>query len=273
MIDDKLLLLKRHTCSGGLSDEVLREIASACDLIRAEPGDYLHRVNQKAESVFLLIHGRVKQTVVDIRGNVAAQRFHTAGGQFGALAAALRESAPMDLVVIEPATLLRLEYSSALELTQKHEAFRHNFSKLIADSVLNILLKDRSQKQPALVGVFHQTSATRPLTRKLVIRLRELDEKPQVLSDHPDWEPIKDVPYFSLKDPEGYLPIEEVREKVKLWADTKRALIDVDSSIDDERASLIAEICDKIFWCVTPENWQASLPKLRSIIETGSELA
>ena len=80
MIDDKLLLLKRHTCSSGLSDEVLREITSACDLIRAEPGDYLHRVNQKAESVFLLIHGRVKQTVVDVRGNVAAQRFHTAGG-------------------------------------------------------------------------------------------------------------------------------------------------------------------------------------------------
>jgi NTE family protein len=267
VIDDKLLLLKRHTCSSGLSDEVLREITSACDLIRAEPGDYLHRVNQKAESVFLLIHGRVKQTVVDVRGNVAAQRFHTAGGQFGALAAALRESAPMDLVVIEPATLLRLPYTSVLELTKKHEAFRQNFSKLIAESVLNTLLKDRSQKQPALVGVFHQTSATRPITRKLVIRLRELDENPQVLSDHPDWEPIEDAPYFSLKGPEGYLPIEEVREKVKLWADTKRALIDVDSSIDDERASLIAEICDKIFWCVTPENWQASLPKLRSIVE------
>ena len=266
MIDDKVLLLKRHACSHGLSDEAICEIAGACDLIKSEPGDYLHRANQKFESVFLLVHGRVKQTIVDIRGNVAAQRFHTAGGQFGALAAALRESAPVDLVVIEPATLLRLEYPAALELTKKHEAFRHNFSKLIADSVLNILLKDRSQKQPALVGVFHQTSATRPITRRLVTRLRELDEKPQVLTDQTDWEPIEDIPYFDLKDKEGYIPLEDVREQFKLWADTKRAFIDVDSAIDFERASTIAEVCEKIFWCVTPENWQASLPKLRSIV-------
>ncbi len=70
MTEDKFLLLKRHVCSEGLNDTLVREIADECELVRLEPGDYLHRAKDKFNSVFLLIHGRINQSILDFRGNV-----------------------------------------------------------------------------------------------------------------------------------------------------------------------------------------------------------
>ena len=266
MITDKFLLLKRHVCSEGLSEEAIHEIAAECELIRVEPGEYLHRANQKLESVYLLIHGRVRQSVLDIAGRVAAQRFLVAGATIGALAAALNEPTPMYLVAEDPTTLLRLDYPTALELTKKHAVFQQNFSKLIAEAVLGMLTKDRNQKKPALVAVFHQSPATQPITQRLMLRLQQLGETPHFMSDQLDWEPIEGVSFFGLRNDAGYVPIEDVAKQFELWSDYKRAFIDVDAGVDMTRALRIAEICDKLFWCVTPENWQASLPRLRAIV-------
>ena len=117
MTEEKFLLLKRHVCSDGLSDQVVQEIADECELVKCEAGEYLHHAKQKFDSVFLLSHGGVRQSLVDFRGNVIVQRHQTAGAQFGALSAALGEQSQIDLVVEEPTTLLRLDYQKALELT------------------------------------------------------------------------------------------------------------------------------------------------------------
>ncbi len=266
MIEDKFLLLKRHACSHGLSDEAIREIANASELIRAEPGQVLHHANEIFDSVYLLIHGRVKESIVDILGNVSIQRFATAGAQIGALAAALGKPAPMDVIAEEPTTLLRLDYSVAQALTKKYADFQQNFSKLIAEAVLGLLLKDRSQRQPAVVGIFHQGPASRPLTPRLIQRLRELDETPHVMSDDPGWMPIEQLPFLHLKRNGGYLPVEEIRDQYNQWSESRRTIADVDAAIDLKNALMIAEVCEKIFWCVTPDNWQASLPRLRELV-------
>ena len=96
--DDKFLLLKMHPASRGLADRVIREIADAAELVRCEPGQHVYRANEVLTSVYLVMHGRLKQSLVDSRGNVLTTRFQTAGGQFGGLAAALAEPAPVDCV-------------------------------------------------------------------------------------------------------------------------------------------------------------------------------
>ena len=82
--DDKLLLLKSHVVARGLSDNALQEIAGAAELIRLAPGDYMHRAMHPLSTVYLIVHGRLKQSVVDINGNQLMQRFLTRGTQFGA---------------------------------------------------------------------------------------------------------------------------------------------------------------------------------------------
>ncbi len=267
MTDENYFLLKRHGCSHGLSDDVVREIADECELIQCKSGEYLHRANQPFNSVYMLIHGRIKQSLIDIHGNVMLERYQTAGGQLGALAASLGEPSPINMVAAEPTTLLRLDYQKALALTKKHDVFRQNFSRLIADGVRNMLMKDRRQEKPVRVTVFHQSPTTRPLTRKLIERLRALGEQPCILNDQTDWQPMDDVPHYCVIRDGHYVQHQEVRDQVNEWSDAKRTFIDIDATIDPARAANLVMFSDKILWCVTPSNWKESVDRLTAIAE------
>ena len=212
----------------------------------------MHRANHPFDSVFMLVHGRVKQSLIDGQGNVIFQRYQTSGGQMGAMAAALGEPSPVNMVAEEPTTLLKLNHQKAIELTRQHEVFRANFSRLIADSVRNLLLKDRHHKKPALVVVFHESPATRPLTRQLINRLKTLGENPCVLNDQTDWQPMEDVPYCCPVQDGVAMVEQDVREQVHLWSDSNRIFIDASSAYDPARASNLVEVSDKVLWCVTP---------------------
>ena len=54
---------------------------------------------------------------------------------------------------------------------------------------------------------------------------------------------------------------------MNLWSDSKRTFFDVDAAFDLDRAFEIAEFCNTIFWCVTPDNWQQSVSRLTAIVE------
>lgn len=120
MTNDRFLLLKMHPCSEGLSDEVVREISEKCELLQSDAGVILHRVNEPITSVYLVIHGRIKQSLIDIRGNVLMERQQVAGAQVGALAAALGEPSPIQIEVMEPTTFLSLNYKTLFELLRKY---------------------------------------------------------------------------------------------------------------------------------------------------------
>ncbi len=266
MTDDKVLLLKMHDCAKGLSEEVVREIANECELMKVDSGEFLHQANQPFDSIYMVIHGRAKSSLLDIRGNVISQREETAGGQFGALAAALGEPLPLDVVAIEPTTLLRLNYQKALALTKQHDAFRQNFTRSVAESVRSLVLKDRRPKRPGLVSIFHQSPATRELTRKLIQRIQQLGENPCVLNDQSDWQPMKDVPYRCLIQNGTYLTERDVRDQINHWTDSRRIVVDVDATIEYSRISNIIEVSEMVFWCVTPDHWKASIDRLKSVL-------
>ncbi len=267
MTDDKVLLLKMHDCAKGLSEEVVREIANECELMKVDSGEFLHQANQPFDSIYLVIHGRAKSSLLDIRGNVISQREETAGGQFGALAAALGEPLPLDVVALEPTTLLRLNYQKALALTKQHDAFRQNFTRSVAESVRSLVLKDRRPKRPGLVSIFHQSPATRELTRKLIQRIQQLGENPCVLNDQSDWQPMNDVPYRCLIQNGTYLTEREVRDQINHWTDSRRIVVDVDATIEYSKISNIIEVSEMVFWCVTPDHWKASIDCLKSVLE------
>ncbi len=267
MTDDKVLLLKMHDCAKGLTEDVVREIANECELLKVDSGEFLHQASQPFDSIYLVIHGRAKSSLLDIRGNVISQREETAGGQFGALAAALGEPLPLDVVAMEPTTLLRLNYQKALALTKRHDAFRQNFTRSVAESVRSLLLKDRRPKRPGLVSIFHQSPATRELTRKLVQRLQQLGENPCVLNDQSDWQPMNDVPYRCLIQDGTYLTEREVRDQINHWTDSRRIVVDVDAAMEYSKISNIIEVSEMVFWCVTPDHWKASIDCLKSVLE------
>ena len=157
MTDDKLLLFKSHECSHGLSDEALKEISDAAELVRCDSGEYLHRANDPMTSVYLVVHGRLRQSLVDMHGKELLQRFLTRGMQFGALGAAQAEPIPVNVIAQEPSALLKFDFSKALEFTRKHATFGLNLTRLIAGMVRQVLMPDRHKKKPTLVAVFHES--------------------------------------------------------------------------------------------------------------------
>jgi len=263
--DDKVLLLQMHSCSEGLNDEALVEIANAAELLRYDTGDYIHHANQQITSVFLIIHGRLESLIVGVHGNVLLRRNHTAGDQFGAIGAALSEPTEIDVIARVPSTVLRLDYSTALKLTKKHEKFRQNFSRLIATQVRGFLHPKTSRPKPTIVAIFHESSASRPLTLRLIHRLLALEESPCLFSDRDDWQSIDNVPYRSLLEGDQTLKENEIRKQIHAWKDSERVFIDVDAALNSDTASQVMEFSEKVLWCVSPNNWKSAVTQLSAI--------
>ena len=262
---DKFLLLKLHPCAEGLSDEVVHDISNQCDLLRCESGEILHKANDPMPFVYLVIHGRVKLSLIDIQGNVLLERYQVAGTQVGALAAASGEPSPMQVEIVEPSTLLRLNYQTLFKLTKQHDQFRQNMSRIIAEAVNGALMGERRKKLPRLISIFHQSPSTRELARRLVIRLHDLGQNAFVVHDQPDWTPVDGVPHYCMLQNGRYASDSEVRQEIDKMPDRKPIILDLDAAIPVKRISDVVEISEKVFWCVTPETWRKAAALLVEI--------
>jgi predicted acylesterase/phospholipase RssA/CRP-like cAMP-binding protein len=263
MTNAKVRLLQLHPCSRGLSDEALEEIAQAAEEIRCEPGDVVCRAEEPVTSIYLVIHGRLRFYLLDVHGNVVIQRFQTAGRLFGGMAAVLSEPTPVNCVAEDPSLLLRIDHKTTLELSRKFSAFHANYVRLIADSVKQVLFDDRVPIRPGLVAFFHQSDDTRIVSKKLLQRLTEIGESPGVFSDRPT--EIEGVRELRILGADRDSTPEEIQRQAAEWLQTGRVILDLDTAADPERVAGGFERCEHVFWCVTPDNWEASVDRLRRI--------
>jgi NTE family protein len=264
-IDERLHLLKLHPCSRGLSEDALQEIAESAELIQCSPGAYVHRTGEPVTAIYLVIHGRIRVSVVDLQGRKIMDRYQGAGGQFGGVAAALAEPSPVECVAQDPSTLLKIDYRKCLELTKKHDVFRVNFARTMAESVKNSIFNDRLPNRPRIVAFFHQADGTRIVSQKLFRRLVEYGEQLGVLTDRADDLPLEGWCQCRVFGGERDWSVEEVRTQSAQWLESGRVFADCSTAIDLVRAASTLEKCELAFWCVTPRNWQASVPRLREI--------
>ncbi|MCA9229514.1 MAG: patatin-like phospholipase family protein [Planctomycetales bacterium] len=263
--DERQLLFKMHPCSKHLSKEALREIASAMELVRCSIGQVVHRPDELVTSVYLIVHGRLRVAAVDGQGNTVMQRYIGAGDQFGGVAAALTEPSPLTCVAEDPSTLLRIDYAKGMELTRKHDAFRLNFTRLLADSVRRTVFNDRLPTQPQLVAFLHESDETRIVSQRLFKRLVELGEMPGVFTDQADFETVEGIRQRQTLGGERDWTLEEAIHEAARWLESGRLFIDYSRQVGPEHAAIVLERCQLVFWCVTSENWECSVQFLQEI--------
>jgi len=252
-------------CSHGLSNEAIEEICDAAELEQFEPGEYLHRSNEVMTSVCLIVHGRIKQTLIDMHGRVMLERFLTRGSQFGLLGAAEAEPVPVDIIAVEPTAVLRIDFDTTRQLARKHDSFGLSLTRLIAGMVRQVLQSDRAPNKPSLITIFHETSTSRQLTGRIIRRFLEMGETPCLMSDQPGAEPIQNVPFRDLIEDGQQLTREDIRRQINLWSDSKRVILDVDAAIDPVSASLLVEFSDQVLWCSNSEAVDSTVYRLKAI--------
>jgi len=266
MSDRKLLLLKSHQCSDGLTDDELNEVANHLELVEYETGEYAHHANDDIKNVNLIVQGRFRVSFMDRHGNSFLEKFLTRGDQFGAVAAALGEPLSASVNAEEPSITLKLDYKVALDLTKRIDVLRMNFAQSIARDYQSMVFGKKPRQRSAVIAVFRGSDVGHcSLTPRLVRRLKELGESPSVLSDRNDWEPIEGVPFRSLVEDDHHLAPDEIRRQVNQWSDSKRVFLDVDSSLDPDTAAIAVKMSVEVLWCVTPSDWKLAVEQLKAI--------
>ena len=254
-----------HDCSAGLDDEAMQEIAEYAKLVRYEPGDVIHPMDQVLESVYLVVQGRVKATAYNMNGQESLTRILSRGNQFGGLAAALAEPLPLTVVSHGHSALLEFNYQDALQLTMKHPKFRENMSRLVAQDARKLIFGHKERKKPGFMALFHESSESRELTRRLVARLAELGEDPCVLSDADENVAIEGVRTRSLLENGKTLSIAEMRKQAREWADSRRVMMDLDASLNLFETTDVLKAAEQIFWCLKPSQWDRVNKKLAEL--------
>lgn len=267
-VDERFQLLKLHPCAEGLEDDAVREISDAAEIIRCEAGQTVVRPHEALTSVYLVVHGRLRLQLLDVQGRVVMQRYQTRGGQVGGTAAALGEPQPFVCTAEDPSVLLRFEYATALDLAQRHNAFRANFARLMAESVKQAILNEKTPTPPRVAAILHCSDETRAISRRVLERLLQLGESPHVFSDRRL--NLAGLDERSFVEEGRALDPEEMRRQAADLLKTGRILFDVEMGMDPAIASRATETCEQIYWCVTPANWQRSLELLRGPLARAS---
>ncbi|MCP4888985.1 MAG: cyclic nucleotide-binding and patatin-like phospholipase domain-containing protein [Rubripirellula sp.] len=260
--DYKVTHLKRLSWSKGVSDAAIQEIANVGEYVQVQDGEFVHRAEDKLTEVFFVISGRLRATALDLFGKQVLVRPLLRGAVFGLFSIAQPEQANTSLVATEPSTGIRLGIKELLALMSQHPDLQMSLYRLAANIVRQIVMVDRSKEKPSVVGVVHQSPASRPLTPRLVKRLMDIENPPCVAGDDPNWQQIEGIPYRLLFENGKILDSQQRRAQLKEWADHGRVFIDLDTNHDLAEFVQLFSFVDTILWCVRPQDTDAAKQKL-----------
>ncbi len=266
VLRDKNLLLATHPSARGLSQEAIAEISDAAELREYEPGDVLHAPGDVVETICLVVHGRLRQTLFDMQGHVIAERMQKSGGQFGAISAATGEAVRLECVAEDPTVVLAIDYEVAHSLSNKFPLFRSNVSRMIAEGIQQTLFKDTRPKRPRLVTMIHQDESTRHVTERLYRRLGELNDTFACMSDYEQNETLQGVPYLFVKESSKLISQASARTQAVKWLEEGRQVFgDFLATLDRQRIADVVETTDLVLWLITPDNWRTAVQRLQEL--------
>lgn len=262
---EKVVFLRMHDCTDGLDDEAVAEIATHAEVEHHESGDVIHRPDDVMTSVYLVVGGQTRHSALNVHGQVIMERIYSHGDQFGGLAAALAEPVPVRVVSHGPSVLLKFDYQALLELTLKYPLFRTNVARMIARGAGQLLSGHKHRKKASLVAVYHESPASRELTVRLIRRLHELGEDPCLLTDQDPAPGLDGLRCRTLVRGGRALSYEEIRREVREWSDAKRIFLDLSSDGGVLNPTDVRLLCEQVFYCVRPDQWETVAERLRSL--------
>jgi NTE family protein len=256
--------LRRLEWAAGLSDKTLTAITNAADWVEFHAGEVVIEFESEITHVCFLITGRMEATLYDSLGKEIQKDIFVRGSVIGLFSLSLSERSHLQVQATEPSTAIRLTRAGLLQLTAQHPEFQLAMFRAAAGLFKRFVMVDRSLPKPSVVGIIHQSEASRPLVGRLARRLRELGESPCIAGDDERWKPDRDIP-FKLLDGEG----REVRQDIlKDWAAHRRLLVDFRADHSPEALMRVLSYLDLALWCVRPQDAPSALHLLQELVKS-----
>jgi NTE family protein len=253
--------LRRLDWAKGLSEETFAAITNTAEWVEFHAGDVVVEVESEITHVCFLITGRMHGTLFDSLGKEIQNDTFVRGSVIGLFALGLSDRSHMRIQATEPSTAIRLTLSDLLRLTAQHADLQLAVFRLGASIFKRYVMEvDRSLPKPAVVGIIHQTEASRPLLARLAHRLRDLDESPCIAGDDERWKPDGDIPFML------FVGDDERQTIPKDWAANRRLLVDARADHHSPEAMMrFMSYVDIALWCVRPQDTQAAVHLLQEL--------
>jgi CRP-like cAMP-binding protein len=152
----------------GLAAEQLAPLADQATTRRLLRGEVLIRVGDRADELFVVLRGEVKDSVVDANGEEVVHFLHGPGMTFGEPGFfAVEHRRIVEVVATRPSVLIRLDRRILVPFMNRHPVTKDRALEKLASN---------ERWQTTMIS----SLATKPLADRLVLRLLELvDSSPQ----------------------------------------------------------------------------------------------
>lgn len=258
-------LLKIHEYFDGASDEAIEDVLRVGHLRTFESGEIIHRPETPVTSGMFVLHGRVKAVRVDVQGRETPLMVVERGGQLGLLLSVLHEPLPVRVFALEPTTILELDSDQIMEMTFKHPDLRGLWVRSYAKTLRKAYFGVAPKRAAMVLGLFHETPATRLMGERLVSRLQEVGETIGVFSDSERWREHAGLRFCSLDRDGRPLDIEAIRRQGVEWHDADRLVWDTHVRTRPGEFEWMMEIVDRAIYFVPEGEAEAAVARLRAM--------
>jgi predicted acylesterase/phospholipase RssA/CRP-like cAMP-binding protein len=263
---DRLCIeLQRLDWARQLTEEVIQDIASFAKLTEFQGGQVVIELDSEINDVYFVITGRLAGALFDRLGKEIQRDTFGRGSVVGLFSVVLPERSHLQVTAVETTTAVFLPLDDLLRLMAKHREFQLTMLRIAANVVKRLVVVDRDLPKPAVVGIAHHSSATRPLTVELARRLRQLGETPCVAGDDEHCDADNGIPHRLLYRNGSFISSDEVKELLKEWASRSRLFVDFRADHAPEDLIRLMSYADVILWCVRPQDTPAAMQMLKAV--------
>jgi predicted acylesterase/phospholipase RssA/CRP-like cAMP-binding protein len=258
-------LLKIHEYFHGASDEAIQDVLRLGQAKSFESGEVIHLPDTPVTSGMFVLRGRVKAVRVDAQGRETPFMVVERGGQMGLLLSVLHEPLPVRVFALEPTTVLEIDSEHIMELTFKHPDLRALWVKSYAKGLRKTYFGAAPKQGAMVLGLFHETPATRPMGERLVARLQEVGETIGVFSDSERWRAPAGSRFYALDHDGRPLDAEALRRQGVEWHDADRLVWDIDVRKRPAEFEWLMGIVDRAIYFVPDSEAEAAVARLRAM--------
>lgn len=242
-------LLSSHDYFRGLGEDILDHVVEHIELRHFEVGDWIHRPGEPIKTVYFLVSGRLKSSLVEGNQSPARSGFLEPGASLGLTAGAMEEAIPLSVIAVEPSRILCLDYERAFELAGEYSEMRRLWERRRAGDLRTQFAIRSNRRSRRTVAVFHQSAAGRKFTASLVRKLRDLGEQVVLFSDEAESQKLHDLRVHPLVRDGKWLGRSELQQSFSPHEDFDRVVLDVDAALaDTPHATRLITSSNQVIW-------------------------